>query len=160
MGFGTTLLNALTGGLVKDVGEAIDRNVTSDEERLQLHNDLVKIEAAASEKAQEFEKAIEENVTKRHEADMQSDSWLAKNVRPIVLISLTIVTITYLFAGLFINFGTVKADINPKVIVYQAGLGALIGLDMVVYGFYFGSRGVEKIAVRIAELFKGVKNVT
>ena len=64
-------------------------------------------------------------VTRRWEADALSDSWLSKNVRPISLVFLTLVYAT----GFFMEY-----DLN---IINQ--------LMLLVYGAYFGSRGLEKI---------------
>ena len=70
------LLSLLTGGLVKDVGDVIDKLTTTDEERL-----------AAKQKIQELlEKADQDaqtQVTERWKMDMQSDSFLSKNIRPL-----------------------------------------------------------------------------
>lgn len=66
-----------------------------------------------------------ESVTRRWEADAMSDSWLSKNVRPISLVFLTLVYAT----GFFMEY-----DLN---IINQ--------LMLLVYGAYFGSRGLEKI---------------
>jgi hypothetical protein len=64
-------------------------------------------------------------VTRRWEADALSDSWLSKNVRPLSLVFLTLVYAT----GFFFKY-----DLN---IINQ--------LMLLVYGAYFGSRGLEKI---------------
>tara|TARA_R110002012_G_scaffold615_1_gene2817 strand:+ start:104 stop:520 length:417 start_codon:yes stop_codon:yes gene_type:complete len=66
-----------------------------------------------------------DSVTRRWEADLMSDSWLSKNVRPISLVFLTLVYAT----GFFMEY-----DLN---IINQ--------LMLLVYGAYFGSRGLEKI---------------
>ena len=78
------ILSLLTGGLIKDVGNVIDKLTTTDEERL-----------AAKQKIQELlEKADQDaqtQITERWKVDMQSDSFLSKNIRPLVLIYLTII---------------------------------------------------------------------
>lgn len=113
--------------LVEEVGEAIDRNVTSDEERLKLKVELDKIH-----------NDYEGELTKRLQADAQSDSWLSKNVRPLTLITL-------LF--LFLLFSTLDAF---KVIVISQQYIDLLGeMSLTALAFYFGSRGVEKITKTI-----------
>lgn len=113
--------------LVENVGEAIDRNVTSDEERLRLKVELDKIH-----------NDYEGELTKRLQADAQSDSWLSKNVRPLTLITL-------LF--LFLLFSTLDAF---KVIVISQQYIDLLGeMSLTALAFYFGSRGVEKITKTI-----------
>ena len=66
-----------------------------------------------------------DSISRRWEADLMSDSWLSKNVRPISLVFLTLVYAT----GFFMEY-----DLN---IINQ--------LMLLVYGAYFGSRGLEKI---------------
>lgn len=75
-----------------------------------------------------------ENVTKRWEADMVSDSWMSKNVRPLVLIYLTLVT------SLLIVADSIGWDFE----VDEAWIGLLKNLLITVYFAYFGSRGWEK----------------
>ena len=63
--------------LVKGVGGVIDELHTSEEEKLQA-------EQKVKELLSEYETAIEMEITKRWDSDMKSDSWLSKNVRPMV----------------------------------------------------------------------------
>lgn len=153
MSFFGGLVKMVTGGLVGDIGKAIDRNVTSDEERMALHNELAGIEDRQKERVHEAFVMVQQNVTDRHAADMKSDSWLAKNVRPLTLITMTVVTIGYAFTGLYID---IPQD-SYKEAVFNAGLQAFVALDMLVYGFYFGSRGVEKVATHVATAFASAK---
>ena len=76
----------------------------------------------------------QEELTKRQIADMASDSWLSKNIRPISLIAL--------FAA-YIVFAMMSAagfDTNESYTMLLGQWGQL------AFGFYFGSRGMEKIA--------------
>lgn len=78
----------------------------------------------------------EEELTKRHQADMTSDSWMSKNVRPASLIFLTVMFTMFAFTDG--NIG--EFQINEAYIpVYQ-------NLLITVFSFYFGSRGLEKVA--------------
>lgn len=80
-----------------------------------------------------------QEATKRNDADMKSDNWLSKNVRPIVLLSLT--------------FATVWAVFDSSV--SEAKLAALTSLDTMVYGYYFIGRSGEKGVFRgITQAFK------
>ena len=73
-------------------------------------------------------------VSKRWDSDMQSDSWLSKNVRPITLIYLTLATTIYIVLdSLQIDF---KID--------EAWIELLKTLLVTIYVAYFGSRGFEK----------------
>jgi len=75
-----------------------------------------------------------QEVSKRWESDMKSDSWLSKNTRPMALIFLTISLIVFiLLDGFSISFGIDSEWIN-----------LLKSLLITVYVAYFGSRGVEK----------------
>jgi len=79
------------------------------------------------------EQEIQE-VSKRWTSDMQSDSWLSKNVRPITLIYLTLATTIYIVLdSLQIDF---KID--------EAWIELLKTLLVTIYVAYFGSRGFEK----------------
>jgi len=78
--------------LVEAVGSAADNLITSDEERAKLKNEATKLlkdfELSQLNHIAEFDKQI----TERHRADMTSDSWLSKNIRPLTLAFLVITT--------------------------------------------------------------------
>jgi hypothetical protein len=73
-------------------------------------------------------------LTKRLEADMSSDSWLSKNIRPMALIS---VFAAYFLFAMMSAYGY-NANENYVTLLGQWG--------MLIFSFYFGSRGMEKIA--------------
>lgn len=75
----------------------------------------------------DLEKSTQDNLTERHKADMASDSWLSKNIRPLTL---AILTLTIVFATFF----EVAADKYKTL----AGLGEL------VFAYYFVGRTIEK----------------
>tara|TARA_R100001460_G_scaffold37839_5_gene72272 strand:- start:422 stop:814 length:393 start_codon:yes stop_codon:yes gene_type:complete len=121
------LLSLLTGGLIKDVGNVIDKLTTTDEERL-----------AAKQKIQELlEKADQDaqtQISERWKLDMQSDSFLSKNIRPLVLIYLTVIfTALAFFDG---NIGGFKVA-EEYIPIFQS-------LLITVYGAYFVGRTWEK----------------
>ncbi len=121
------ILSLLTGGLIKDVGSVIDKLTTTDEESL-----------AAKHKIQELleqaDKDAQAQVTDRWKADMASDSFLSKNIRPLVLIYLTIIfTILSFFDG---NIGGFKVA-QQYIPIFQS-------LLITVYGAYFVGRTWEK----------------
>jgi hypothetical protein len=78
--------------------------------------------------------AEQQELTKRHEADMASDSWLSKNIRPMMLIALFVAYVGFALASVF-DFDTKTAYVD---LLGQWG--------MLAFGFYFGSRGAEKVA--------------
>ncbi len=75
-----------------------------------------------------------QEVSKRWDSDMQSDSWLSKNVRPITLIYLTLATTIYIVLD--------SLDISFKI--DEAWIELLKTLLVTIYVAYFGSRGFEK----------------
>jgi len=121
------ILQFITRGLIKDIGTIIDDLVTTDEERL-----------AAKQKVEELleraDKDAQDEVTKRWESDMNSDSFLSKNIRPMVLIYLTFIfTALSFFDG---NVGGFKVA-EEYIPIFQS-------LLITVYGAYFVGRTWEK----------------
>jgi hypothetical protein len=78
--------------------------------------------------------AEQQELTKRHVADMASDSWLSKNIRPMMLIALFVAYVGFALASVF--------DLDTKA-AYVDLLGQW---GMLAFGFYFGSRGAEMVA--------------
>jgi hypothetical protein len=121
------LIQLITGGLIKDVGKVIDNLTTTDEERLAAK---LKIE----ELLEQADKDAQDQVTARWQSDMNSDSFLSKNIRPMVLIYLTVVfTILSFFDG---NIGEFKIA-EQYIPIFQS-------LLITVYGAYFVGRTWEK----------------
>lgn len=122
------LLTNLFSKLLGDSSKIIDEVVTSQEEKLILKNELEKI-------LNENRVVIEQEVTKRWQSDMNSDNWLSKSIRPLVL-GWLVVSTTLL---IFIDAGAIKFVVEEKwVDLLQIVL-------ITVIGAYFGSRGLEKI---------------
>ncbi len=90
----TKIFSTGASDLVESLGDAIDKNVTSDEERLILRKDLEKIGTSFKAKTAELEASYQEELTKRWQSDNQASA-LARNVRPLSLVYLLfIVTIS------------------------------------------------------------------
>lgn len=122
------LFSAGASDLVDSVGNAIDKIHTSAEEK-----ELVKAEVTKA--IHQFEKDIAQEVTKRWESDNQQESWLPRNIRPLVL-GWLVVSTTLL---IFIDAGAIDFVVADKwVDLLQIVL-------ITVIGAYFGSRGLEKI---------------
>lgn len=143
MSWFTELFAAPIDKIVEKTGEAIDKLITSDEERLRLRNELEKIQLEgklALKKAEDdAEIRLEEEVTKRWEADAESDSKLAKVVRPASLLYLMgFVSILAVTDGNIIAFGHEFIIKGPYIDLFEA-------LLMLAFGAYYGSRGLEKI---------------
>ncbi len=121
------IIQWLTGGVIKEVGDVIDKLTTTEEERLEVKKQIQQILEDADNKAQE-------EVSKRWEADMKSDSFLSKNIRPMILIYLTVIfTSLAFFDGNIGEFGLAKEYIP----IFQT-------LLVTVYGAYFVGRTWEK----------------
>ena len=117
----------LTGGVIKNIGNVIDKLTTTKEEKLEAQRLIQEILEKADSDAQE-------QVTERWKADMASDSFLSKNIRPLVLIFLTVVfTILAFFDGNIGGFFVAK----QYVPIFQS-------LLITVYGAYFVGRTWEK----------------
>jgi len=114
--------------LVKNVGNVIDNLHTSKEEKLEAE---LKIKQLISD----YEVEMEKNITSRWQADLKSDSWLSKNVRPMVLIFLIVCTMLLIF----IDAGAIKFNVKDSYI-------DLLQLVLItVIGAYFGGRSLEKV---------------
>jgi uncharacterized membrane protein (DUF106 family) len=98
--------------------------------QMQQNGELAKMQADMQE---------QQELTKRHTADMASDSWLSKNIRPLMLICLFSAYTVFSIASVF--------DYEAKT-AYIELLGQW---GMLAFGFYFGSRGAEKIAETMAK---------
>jgi len=120
----------LSGGaadLVKNVGGVLDNLTTSKEEKLEAERKI-------QELISDYETKMEANITDRWKADMNSDSWLSKNVRPLVLIFLVISTVLMIF----IDAGTISFTVEQK----WTDLLQLVLITVI--GAYFGGRSFEK----------------
>jgi len=122
--------NLLSGGaakLVSSVGGVIDNLHTSKEEKLEAERKIKELVAS-------YEVQMEKEISSRWDADMKSDSWLSKNVRPLVLVFLVVSTVLMIF----IDAGTIN-------FVVEAKWTDLLQLVLItVIGAYFGGRTLEK----------------
>ena len=114
--------------LVKGIGSVVDDLHTSAEEKLEAERKIKELIA-------NYEVEMEKNITSRWEADLKSDSWLSKNVRPLVLIFLIICTMLLIF----IDAGTLEFEVKSSWV-------DLLQLVLItVIGAYFGGRSLEKV---------------
>ena len=120
---GETIVDAIDGGDAKKVFEAITkRELTPEQKEILLANlkqDVTEME----------------EITKRWSSDMQSDSWLSKNIRPLSLAFLTLCLSIYI---------VLDSSLEGFKIA-QEWIQLLSSLLMLVYGGYFGARALEKI---------------
>jgi hypothetical protein len=114
--------------LIKGVGGVIDNLHTSKEEKLAA-------ELKVKELIASYEAEMQKQVTERWKMDMQSDSWLSKNIRPLVLIFLVVSTVLLVF----IDAGVISFEVKSSWV-------DLLQLVLItVIGAYFGGRSLEKV---------------
>jgi glucokinase len=89
----------------------------------------------AIEAAQVAQAAENQNITSRWQSDMTSDSWLSKNVRPLVLISL----LSFTFLLILID------SFHFRFAVSDQWISVIKDLLLTTFIAYFGSRGIEKV---------------
>ena len=121
---GDTIVDAIDSGDTKKVFEAItnDQDLSESQKEILLANlkqDITEME----------------EITKRWSSDMQSDSWLSKNIRPLSLAFLTLCLSIYI---------VLDSSLEGFKIA-QEWIQLLSSLLMLVYGGYFGARALEKI---------------
>lgn len=121
---GDTIVDAIDEGNPTKVLEAIseDKDLSAPQKEILLANlkqDVTEME----------------EVTKRWQSDMQSDSWLSKNIRPLSLAFLTIALFLYIILDSALE--GFKID--------NAWIDLLSSLLLLVYGGYYGARAVEKV---------------
>ena len=122
------VFSAGAGKLVQDVGNVIDNLHTSKEEKLAA-------EAKIKDMIMSYEAEMQKQVTERWKLDMNSDSWLSKNIRPLVLVFLVISTVLLVF----IDAGFIKFNLKDSYV-------DLLQLVLItVIGDYFGGRSLEKV---------------
>jgi len=133
MSFLSNLLSSSLGSVVKSTGNAIDKIVTSDEERLVLKNKLKEIENAQQVAFMKDSMENEKEITKRWLSD--NENIVTRLVRPI---SYSIMMI------LFISIVLADGNIG-EFHVREAYIPVIEALLITMTFAYFGSRGAEKI---------------
>ena len=124
----TKMFSGGAADLVKNIGGVVDSLHTSKEEKLEAERKIKELIA-------NYEVEMEKNITSRWEADLKSDSWLSKNVRPLVLIFLIVCTMLLIF----IDAGAIKFEVKSSWV-------DLLQLVLItVIGAYFGGRSFEKV---------------
>ena len=126
------ILKTIFGGgadkLVESVGGVLDNLSTSKEEKLEAKRKIKELMV-------NHQVEVEKNVSERWKADMNSDSWLSKNVRPLVLVF----TIACTMLLVFIDSGSITFEVKEK----WTDLLQLVLITII--GAYFGGRSVEKL---------------
>tara|TARA_R110000751_G_scaffold141925_1_gene245416 strand:+ start:849 stop:1241 length:393 start_codon:yes stop_codon:yes gene_type:complete len=125
-------LTKIFGGAAGDVADKVagiaDQFIQTKDEKAKFEMEMEKLFISAEE-------AIQKNITERWRHDMASDSWLSKNVRPMVLIFLVVCTVLMIF----IDAGSINFVVEEK-------WTSLLEIVLItVIGAYFGGRSFEKI---------------
>ena len=121
------LFGATGGNIAEKISGIIDKHTFSKVEKAEFEKEMEEIFIKA-------ESDIQKNVTDRWKTDMNSDSWLSKNVRPLVLIFLVVSTVLMVF----IDAGVISFEVKANWI-------DLLQLVLItVIGAYFGGRSAEK----------------
>jgi hypothetical protein len=123
--------------LLPFASKLIDKLIPDPQAKAQAQLELAKLEhegmLAKMANETELYKSEQDNLSARHTADMASDSWLSKNIRPMTLIAI--------FVGYFV-FAMMSAFGHNANEAYVTLLGQW---GMLVMSFYFGGRTLEKI---------------
>jgi uncharacterized membrane protein (DUF106 family) len=127
-------INMLGLDTIVGVGmKILDKFIPDPEAKAKAQQELLKMQQEGRLAELQADTAEQQELTKRAEADMNSDSWLSKNIRPMTLI--------FILGGYFI-FAMMSAFGNNANEKYVELLGQW---GMLVMSFYFGGRTLEKI---------------
>jgi uncharacterized membrane protein (DUF106 family) len=119
---------------ILDVGsKLIDKLIPDPEAKARAQVHLLEMQQKGELAQIQADTAEQEELTKRQQADMSSDSWLSKNIRPMTLIFILMA---------YTVFGLMSAW---EIEVNQAYVELLGQWGMLIMSFYFGGRTLEKI---------------
>ena len=121
------------GALLEVGGKILDKVIPDPEAKAKAQAALMEMQQKGELAQLQADMNEQDNLTKRMEADMKSDSWLSKNIRPMTLIFILGVYTT--FAGL--SAADIEVNNNYVELLGQWG--------MLIMSFYFGGRTLEKI---------------
>jgi len=119
---------------ILSIGEKIlDRVLPDPEQKAQAHLELAKLAQQGKLAEIQADAVAMQETSKRWQADMASDSWLSKNIRPMTLVFILLVYCTFALMSAW------EMDVNESYVKLLGEWGQLIMLA------YFGGRTVEKI---------------
>jgi hypothetical protein len=117
-----------------DVGmKVLDKFIPDPEAKAKAQAELIKMQQEGRLAELNADNIENQELTKRHEADMKSDSWLSKNIRPGTLIFILLVYSTFAMMSAW----DIEVNNNYVELLGQWG--------MLIMSFYFGGRTLEKI---------------
>ena len=118
----------------EDVAKLRQLQYDHEERLIELGIEKAKMELAEMQMYAEAAKNEDNNVSDRWKADMSSDSWLSKNIRPMSLIAI--------FIGYFLFAMMSAYGLNAN----ESYVNLLGQWGMLIMGAYFGGRTIEKLA--------------
>ena len=121
------IVDILGGNIIGEVRKLIDKVVTTKAEKQQLLNELTEIETR-------YKAEAEKQLTERLKADMSSDNFLSKNIRPFSLLF-------FMFLMLIMVLGNGAGWLH----IDQSYIQMVKDVLMTMIAFYFGGRTTEKI---------------
>lgn len=135
------LTDIFTGGVttaVASIGDVAKKFITTDQDRMAFELETSKIMNDFQDKVLTHADTYEQQITDRQKNDMQSDSWLSKNIRPLIMVYLLVIVT-------LMGFGMISV---------QTGFMDMIK-EFTTYGlmFYFGGRSIEKIGKMISTAY-------
>jgi len=117
-----------------DVGmKVLDKFIPDPEAKAKAQKELLQMQQEGKLAELNADNIEAQELTKRQQADMASDSWLSKNIRPMTLVFILLVYTTFGIGSAF--------NIN----VHQPYVELLGQWGMLIMSFYFGGRTLEKI---------------
>jgi uncharacterized membrane protein (DUF106 family) len=117
-----------------DVGmKVLDKVIPDPEAKARAQMALMEMQQKGELAQIQADTAEQEELTKRQQADMGSDSWLSKNIRPMTLV---FILLTYTVFGLMSAW---EIEVNSNYVELLGQWG------MLIMSFYFGGRTLEKI---------------
>jgi len=121
------IFEKIFGETTKGIADIVDRFVMTKEDKHKAKQEVQQL-------FQSFEIEMQKNTTERWKYDSTSDSWLSKNIRPLVLLILVVSTILLVF----VDAGKISFEVK------ESWVDLLQIVLITVIGAYFGSRGLEK----------------
>lgn len=117
-----------------DVGmKVLDKFIPDPEAKAKAQAELLKMQQEGKLAELNADNIEAQELTKRQEADMASDSWLSKNIRPMTLVFILLVY------SMFAMMSAWDIEVNNNYVELLGQWG------MLIMSFYFGGRTLEKI---------------
>lgn len=130
------LKGLFSSDLIKSVGDALDKNITSAEERAEATKAITSV-------LLDFQSKVNTEVTERLRIDMSSDNKLSKVIRPLSMIFTTAV-----FAILSVTDGNIHLA-DSTFTIGEDYIAIYKALLLLQYAFYFGSKTIERVTDKI-----------